>query len=58
MASLYIIKDIQFNNGANISAITQTFTQAVPEPASVVMAGIGFLGTVGFALRRKVRVTA
>jgi hypothetical protein len=60
---LYIQKDIVFNGGnsgtATISIITQTFTEsstpAVPEPASVVLAGMGFLGALGLWFRRKVR---
>jgi PEP-CTERM motif len=63
---LYILKDIVFNGGtsgtATISIITQTFTEtstpAVPEPTSVVMAGMGFLAALGLSFRRKVRATA
>jgi len=60
--SVFVIKDIVFNANANgtaaVSVVGQTFNQLVPEPTSVVMAGMGFLGTLGFGLRRKFRVTA
>jgi hypothetical protein len=57
--SLYIVKDIQYDvlgttGTASISAIDQTFTQAIPEPASVVMMGLGLVGAIGVVrLRRK-----
>jgi len=58
-ASLFIVKDIQYDvlgttGTASISAIDQTFTQAIPEPASVVMMGLGLVGAIGVVrLRRK-----
>jgi hypothetical protein len=54
-ASLYIVDDIQFGgfgptDTASISAIQQTFNEAVPEPSSLVLCGVA--GVVGLAVAR------
>jgi hypothetical protein len=58
-SSLYITKDIQYDvfsttGTATFSVINQTFSQVIPEPASVVMMGLGLVGAIGAVrLRRK-----
>ena len=56
-SSVYIVKDIGYTalagGTASISGISQSFT-VVPEPASVVMMGLGVVGALGAVrLRRK-----
>jgi hypothetical protein len=60
VASVYIRKDILYSAAiggtAQISFVTQTFTTGVPEPASVVMMGLGLVGAVGVVRFRRTRV--
>lgn len=56
-SSVYIVKDIGYTalggGSATISGVAQSFT-VVPEPASVVMMGLGLVGAIGVVrLRRK-----
>ena len=53
-SSLFIVKDIQYDvfstrgpGTATFSVINQTFSQVIPEPASVVMMGLGLVGAIG-----------
>jgi hypothetical protein len=42
----------QVNYSSN-TTLSQTIVQSVPEPSSMVLAGIGALGMIGFGLRRR-----
>ena len=60
-SSITVTKDILATSGpvagdlANYSVVTQTFTQAIPEPASIAMLGLGLVGIGGVSLRRRLR---
>jgi hypothetical protein len=63
LSSVYIVKDILYsalaaNSTAQISVVTQTFTTGVPEPASVVMMGLGLVGAIGVVRLRRTTAVA
>jgi hypothetical protein len=40
-------------NGAITASLTDTSTNPIPEPSTVVLAGLGALGLIGYGLRRR-----
>lgn len=50
----FVATDVDNLGGLNVNSLTGTATPAaVPEPSSVVLAGIGILGVLGYGLRRR-----
>ncbi len=58
VSSAYVGKDIGItNNGSTdvtgFSVLYQNFSEVVPEPSSLAIAGLGALGLIGYGLRRR-----